>query len=183
MNLFKVRCKSCKTLYNDVIENGKSILLHAGFSSSNDQNLLPTPECIKVYDYVVFQDCGHCSPEVFEECRACKLGYVGKYIISGSPTEEKCYCRYAIIDSKSSLSSLKDLESKLVMGNVKEVLLILLTKINENDNDLYNEVLLQLMKFNRLEKGKSDGVLTTEEYSIQRSKIDIVAIDLINKIK
>jgi hypothetical protein len=121
MNLFRYLCPSCGGFYNDVIENGKSKLLHRGLNSSSDPSKLPTPQCIPSHDYVVFEHCGHCCPEIFAECRACKLGYPGTLHRPGHPSVEACYCHYCVEDSELNLANMsseaKKDQLKMTMEN------------------------------------------------------------------
>jgi hypothetical protein len=83
-------------MYNDKVENGLSKLLHRGLKSSEDNSALPTSDCIPYHDYVVFLPCGHCCPEVFADCRACKLEYPNTASRPGHPTDEDCFCHYCV---------------------------------------------------------------------------------------
>lgn len=179
MNIFKVKCKGCNTLYNDIIEKGKSILLHKGLSSSKDDSLLPTPECIKVYDYVVFQECGHCSPEVFEECRACKLGYVGKLENPGYPTDEQCFCRYAIIKNDSSTSIINNKIKLVTEGKIEEALKSISNDLKDDLTETKIQIGVLLANFNRIERERGEGILSIKDYNIQRARIDKAVITLL----
>ena len=94
MNLFRYLCPSCGGAYKDVVENEKTRLVHRGLKDSRDKSEMPTPGCIRFHEYVWFDPCGHCCPEVFAECRACKLGYPRASRRPGLPSEEPCYCHY-----------------------------------------------------------------------------------------
>jgi TIR domain len=100
MNLFRFLCKSCGALYQDRDEHGATKLVHRGLASSEDRSPLPTPGCVPHHDYVVFEPCGHCCPEVFALCRACKLGYPNWERGPGQPTNVACFCHYCVADAK-----------------------------------------------------------------------------------
>ena len=103
MNWLRYLCPSCGGMYNDVIEEGKTKLLHRGLESSADKSKLPSENCIPYHDYVLFKPCGHCCPEVFAECRACKLGYPGSLKRPSHPSRKDCYCHYCV-EEGSALS-------------------------------------------------------------------------------
>lgn len=183
MNLFRVRCAGCNTLYNDFVSKGKTILLHAGVISLEDNRPLPTPRCVKSYDYVVFQECGHCSPEVFEDCRACDLGYIGKVDIPGSPTKEQCSCRYAIIEPEAKIK-FTDTEWKIADNKIEDALIEMKDMINKTeDEELAGEVLQLLSRFNRVNKNRELGSVSFEDYNIQMNRIGSSVISLLNEIK
>lgn len=99
-NFFEYICPSCGGLYQDIIENGRSMLLHKGLTSSKDKTALPTNKCVPYHKYVVFQPCGHCCPEVFDECRPCKRGFPGASNSPGYPTNIECRCHYCQTETK-----------------------------------------------------------------------------------
>lgn len=95
MNYFSVICPGCGALYNDVVENVKTKLLHRGLQSTTDKSELPTSNCIAYHDYIIF-NCGHCCPDVFDACRACRLGHPKALDPPGHQLSERkeCYCHY-----------------------------------------------------------------------------------------
>jgi hypothetical protein len=96
MNLFRYLCKGCGALYNDRHEHGMSKLVHRGLANSDDASPLPTPKCVPYHDYVIFEPCGHCCPDVFASCRACKLGFPNSERGPGRPTGLACFCHYCV---------------------------------------------------------------------------------------
>ncbi|NEQ49324.1 MAG: toll/interleukin-1 receptor domain-containing protein [Leptolyngbya sp. SIO3F4] len=95
MNLFRVLCPACKSEYLDVVVHGTTKLLHRGLEGIWDLSTLPTPECVRLYDYVKFIDCGHCCPETFDDCPVCLLHYPDHNISPGRPTPHHCLCQSA----------------------------------------------------------------------------------------
>ncbi len=148
MNLFRYLCPACGGLYNDVVEKGKSKLLHRGLKSSNDKSKLPTSKCIPSHDYVVFRECGHCCPEVFAECRACKLGYPGAMRRPSHPSEEACYCHYCLKEN-SELHLLRlsgDLARELYVEKFKNKEFDVFLCYNKEDMEEVNEIAGELLK-------------------------------------
>jgi hypothetical protein len=85
VNRFQVRCEGCQHSYQSAIIQGIKKLLHAKVDVDNIQNAtLPTPHCVLSYDYVRFDPCNHCCPEVFELCPESHTTTAGK------PTSENC---------------------------------------------------------------------------------------------
>ncbi len=101
MNFFRYLCKGCGVLYHDMREEGAIRLVHRGLTSSRDRADLPSTKCIPYHDYVVFEPCGHCCPEVFPICRACKLRLPGWQDPPGRPMSTACFCHYCVPDAKS----------------------------------------------------------------------------------
>jgi hypothetical protein len=102
MNFFGYKCPACGALYQDVVEKAKTKLVHFGLISSHDDGDLPTSECIRYHDYVRFEPCGHCCPDVFGRCRACILGYEGARERPGRPSQLECLCHYCIQEPDDS---------------------------------------------------------------------------------
>jgi len=100
MNLFGYVCPACGAPYQDIIEKAKTKLVHFGLISSRDDTELPTSECIRYHDYVRFEPCGHCCPDIFGRCRACILGYEGALDRPGRPSQVGCLCHYCIEELK-----------------------------------------------------------------------------------
>jgi TIR domain len=97
--VFDYLCPFCKAPYRTIEENGKSKFVHKGVTSTRDKVSLPTTECVPHHDYVVFQPCGHCCPDVFDKCRACKLGLPGTIERVSLPTLDECHCHYCYEES------------------------------------------------------------------------------------
>ena len=96
MNFFEHLCPSCGAMYQEIWEQGKTKLVHAGLLSSKDETALPTKNCIQSHDYVVFKPCGHCCPDVFSTCRACALKHEGAISKLSYPSTQKCNCHYCL---------------------------------------------------------------------------------------
>jgi hypothetical protein len=94
MNFFRHLCKGCGALYQDIPEHGVTRLVHRGLRGKDDASPLPTAECIRYHDYVLFKHCGHCCPDVFVWCRACKLKLPNSEKGPGRSTEVPCFCHY-----------------------------------------------------------------------------------------
>jgi len=92
--VFEYLCPFCNAPYRTIVENGNSKFVHKDVTSTKDKVKLPTSKCVPYHDYVVFKPCGHCCPDVFEECRACKLGHPGKLDLVSRPTQEECFYHY-----------------------------------------------------------------------------------------
>lgn len=90
MNKFEVICPGCRTLYEDIVVHGLSMLLHRGLRNENDESTLPTPSCVRLYSYVAFETCGHCCPETFGECPECSLKPPEINHEIGVPTQTGC---------------------------------------------------------------------------------------------
>lgn len=112
MNFYARFCPGCGAFYQEVVEAFKSILLHPGSKSTQDNSELPTKDCIRFYKYVVFNPCGHCCPDIFGECRACELELPGFLKIPGTPSTDPCQCHYCIPKSTLSSSNLGSLEGE-----------------------------------------------------------------------
>ena len=69
INRFHVRCQSCDHVYQTAFVAGLLKLLHAKVDPNQlDHSDLPTPSCRLSYDFVRFDPCNHCCPEVFALC-------------------------------------------------------------------------------------------------------------------
>jgi hypothetical protein len=85
MNRYLVRCNACQHYYQSVVVGGLRKLLHAKVELDQLNNpSLPTKQCRLMYDFVRFDPCNHCCPEVFELCPESHSGAVGK------PTSDNC---------------------------------------------------------------------------------------------
>lgn len=92
MNRFDVICPGCRTLYQDIVVDGLSLLLHKGLRNVSDSSSLPTPRCVRVYNYVEFLVCRHCCPETFADCPICILEHSNSPRPVGKPTNNRCFC-------------------------------------------------------------------------------------------
>lgn len=92
MNVFNVKCAACGALYNDIVVNGVSKLLHAGLESLADKSATPKPDCVRHRDYVLFQSCTHCCPDIFGDCPVCELADSNASKKIGIPTTKPCLC-------------------------------------------------------------------------------------------
>lgn len=110
--IFVFLCPQCQSPYHTVVENGKSKFLHQGLTSTKDKTRLSSPNCIPYHDYLVFQPCGHCCPDVFGECRACKLGLPGAIAKPSHPTKEDCYCHYCLPEPEMKKPELRSTSPK-----------------------------------------------------------------------
>ena len=85
LNKFQVRCGGCNHPYQTAIIDGLKKLLHAKVDPNHlDGVALPTKQCRLMYDFVRFQPCNHCCPEVFELCPEAHDGS------PGTPTKDAC---------------------------------------------------------------------------------------------
>jgi hypothetical protein len=85
VNRFRVRCGACQHFYQTAIIDGLMKLLHAKVDVEHpDRGALPTKECRLLYDFVRFDPCNHCCPEVFELCPEPHKSAAGR------PTRENC---------------------------------------------------------------------------------------------
>lgn len=85
VNRFKVKCSGCDHFYQTVIIYGYQKLLHAKVDPDHlDDVILPTKECKLMHDFVRFDPCNHCCPEVFEFCPEPHSSS------RGTPTEDAC---------------------------------------------------------------------------------------------
>lgn len=85
VNRFRVRCEGCQHYYQTAVIDGLRKLLHAKVSLEQvDHPTLPTKQCRLMYDFVRFDPCDHCCPEVFELCPEPHTGVAGK------PTSNNC---------------------------------------------------------------------------------------------
>jgi hypothetical protein len=85
VNRFHVRCEGCDHYYQTVLIAGLRKLLHAKVALDQiDSAELPTKQCRLAYDFVRFDPCNHCCPEVFELCPESHMSAAGR------PTGENC---------------------------------------------------------------------------------------------
>ena len=85
VNRFHVRCQSCDHFYQTALIGGVLKLLHAKVDPNQLNNpSLPTPYCHLSYDFVRFDPCNHCCPEVFAECPKLHESTPGR------PTKSSC---------------------------------------------------------------------------------------------
>jgi len=85
-NKFKLKCPGCPHVYVDTLIEGVTKLIHPGYTYGDPSPKLPTARCVACVDYVLFEACQHCCPEVFAECPQCTTGVVG------NPTTKPCRC-------------------------------------------------------------------------------------------
>ena len=85
VNRFRVQCQGCDHYYQTALVGERQILLHAKVDPARIENArLPTPRCRLSYDYVLFEPCDHCCPEVFANCPESHEGPPGR------PTRQRC---------------------------------------------------------------------------------------------
>lgn len=85
VNRFHVRCEACKHYFQTAALGGFLKLVHAAVDVNQlDSQNLPTPQCRLMYDFVRFDPCNHCCPEVFELCPEAHDA------VAGRPTQENC---------------------------------------------------------------------------------------------
>lgn len=85
VNRYRVRCEGCDHLYQTALIDGFFKLLHARVQPNEVQNpALPSHTCHLMYDFVRFDPCNHCCPEVFAECPEPHTDKVGR------PTKNAC---------------------------------------------------------------------------------------------
>lgn len=85
INTFQIRCDSCQHYYQTASIDGFRKLLHAKVDPNQVENaILPTPRCHLMYDFVRFDPCNHCCPEVFAVCPERHTSVAGK------PTQDNC---------------------------------------------------------------------------------------------
>jgi hypothetical protein len=85
VNRFHVRCEGCQHYYQTTIIGGFWKLLHAKVDPNHlDDARLPTAQCRLAYDFVRFDPCNHCCPEVFAVCPESHAG------AAGAPTQDNC---------------------------------------------------------------------------------------------
>lgn len=85
VNHYRVRCEGCDHFYQIALVGGFWRLLHAKVDPNQLQSpQLPTPKCRLMYDFVRFDPCNHCCPEVFADCPEPHTDKPGR------PTEDGC---------------------------------------------------------------------------------------------
>jgi hypothetical protein len=85
VNRFRVRCDGCQHYYQTAVIAGLLKVVHAKVDPNHlDNASLPTKQCRLMYDYVLFDPCGHCCPEVFALCPEPHATGAGK------PTQDNC---------------------------------------------------------------------------------------------
>ena len=85
VNRFRVQCEGCQHYFQTVVIAGLQKLLHAKVSVDDlDHPNLPTKQCRLMYDFVRFDPCNHCCPEVFALCPEPHT------TIAGKPTKDNC---------------------------------------------------------------------------------------------
>lgn len=85
VNRFKVQCRACNHFYQTALVDGSWMLVHATVDPNRlDEAQLPTPQCRLSYDFVRFDPCNHCCPEVFAFCPETHVG------APGLPSKNNC---------------------------------------------------------------------------------------------
>jgi hypothetical protein len=85
VNRYRVRCLDCDHFYQTALIGGFLKLLHARVEPNDLENpTLPTPTCRLTYDFVRFEPCNHCCPEVFADCPELHTDKAGR------PTKDSC---------------------------------------------------------------------------------------------
>jgi hypothetical protein len=85
VNRFQVRCEGCQHYFQTVVIGGLQKLLHAKVDVNHlESPKLPTRECRLMYDFVRFDPCNHCCPEVFALCPEAHTTAAGR------PTRDNC---------------------------------------------------------------------------------------------
>lgn len=168
MNLFNHICPVCGTVYQDVVERGKTKLVHFGLLSTADESKLPSPDCTPYHDYVNFTPCNHCCPDVFAECRACKLGYPGALPKSGQPTEIECECHYCV-----TLEVTYDAEDRMIVSDTKDFADLFLNLKNHFDkSELKNLLFIMGIDIGNFPEKKDDLIREFILYISRSDKMD-----------